>query len=106
MTELPPEDAPGSPADPERTREIRLPPVPGWRNRVAPEPAVADGGPADQPTDQLSPPEPRQPTGRFGPWQPLYPRVVPRRRSRTPYVVTALALLIVAVGVVAVLVWG
>jgi hypothetical protein len=70
--------------------------VPG---RAAPEPAVADGGLAEQPTDQLPFPRPRQPTERYGPWQPLHPRVVPRCRSRSPYVVTALVLLIVAVGV-------
>jgi hypothetical protein len=86
------------PDDPERTREIKLPPVP-----APPEPTQSL---ADQPTDQLPSPEPRRPTGRFGPWQPLQPRVLPRRRSRTPFLVTALVLLILAVGVVAVLVWG
>jgi hypothetical protein len=96
--------------DPERTREIKLPPVPA---RPQPEQGAADptANPtadpiADQPTDQMAPPEARQPTVGFGPWQPLQPRVVPRRRSRTPYVVTALVLLILAAGVVAVLVWG
>ena len=84
-----------APDDPERTRELKLPPVPR-------PPEIA----ADQPTDQLPPPDPRQPTGRFGPWQPLQPRVVPRHRSRTPYVVAALVLLVLAVGVVAVLLWG
>jgi hypothetical protein len=88
----------GRPDDPERTREIKLPPVPARPPQ--------DENAADQPTDQLAPPEARQPTGRYGPWQPLQPRVVPRRRSRTPYVVTALVVLILAVGVVAVLVWG
>jgi hypothetical protein len=84
--------------DPERTREIKLPPVP-----ARPQP---EQGLHDQPTDQMTPPEARQPTVGFGPWQPLQPRVVPRRRSRMPYVVTALVLLILAAGVVAVLVWG
>jgi hypothetical protein len=90
--------------DSERTRELRLPPVPG-RTR----PADAPGAPlVDQPTEQLPPPQPREHTGRFGTWQPLHPRVVPRprRRSRTPYVVTALVLLVLAVGVVAVVLWG
>jgi len=94
----------GRPDDPERTREIKLPPVPA---RPQPE---QEQGPApqlaDQPTDQLAPPEPRSPTGTYGPWEPLQPRVVPRRRSRTPYVVTALVVLVLAVMVVAVLVWG
>jgi hypothetical protein len=82
---------------------------------------VPDGGPenggpeeggapgvvlADQPTDQLTPPPGRQRTERFGPWQPLQPRVVPRRRSRTPYVLAALVLLVLVVGIVAVLVYG
>jgi hypothetical protein len=88
----------GRPDDPERTREIKLPPVP-----ARPQPVE---NPIDQPTDQLAPPEVRLPTGRFGPWQPLQPRVVPRRRSRTPYVVAALVLLVLLVGAVAVLVWG
>ena len=83
-----------APDDPERTREMKLPPVPG-----RPEPF-------DQPTDQLPPPEARQPTGRFGPWQPLQPRVVPRRRSRTPFVLAALVLLVLVVGVLAVVLWG
>jgi uncharacterized protein HemX len=86
----------GRPNDSERTQAMRLPPVPGRSEPVA----------ADQPTDQLPAPEPRAPTTQFGPWQPLQPRVVPRRRSRTPYVVAALVLLVLAVGVVAVLVWG
>ena len=94
----------GRPDDPERTRQIKLPPVPA---RPQPEqeqdPATHL---ADQPTDQLAPPEARSPTGKYGPWEPLQPRVVPRRRSRTPYVVTALVVLVLTVMVVAVLVWG
>jgi hypothetical protein len=89
------------PDDVERTRAMRLPPVPRPGGR--PADVVAD-----QPTDQLPPPTAREPTGRFGPWQPLEPRVVPRprRRSRTAVVVPALVLLVVALGVVAVLLWG
>ncbi|MGY1616692.1 hypothetical protein ACI797_08090 [Geodermatophilus sp. SYSU D00691] len=87
------------PDDAERTRAMRLPPVPGRRR--------PDGGTAaDQPTDQLPPSPPREPTDRFGPWQPLQPRVVPRRRSRTAVVVPLLALLVVAIGVLAVVLWG
>jgi hypothetical protein len=97
------------PEDPERTRELRLPPVPG-RPGPGPSRPVDPLGDSlvDQPTEQLPPPPPREHTGRFGTWQPLHPRVVPRprRRSRTPYVVTALVLLVLAVGVVAVVLWG
>jgi hypothetical protein len=104
------------PDDPERTRELKLPPVPGRPAPVEPapaEPVPVEPAPvepaevlADQPTDQLPSPEARQPTHHFGPWQPLQPRVVPGRRSRTPYVVGALVVLVLVVGVVAVLVWG
>jgi hypothetical protein len=86
---------------PEPTRRINLPPVPGA--------AAPDGKRpprADQPTDELAPQERREPTQTFGPWQPLQPRVVPRRRSRTPWVVALLVLLVVLTGVVVVLVYG
>ena len=100
MTQLPHGRLPHEPAavhDLEPTREIRLPPVPAPRR---------EPGGLDQPTDRLRPPDPRQPTGSFGPWHPLQPRVVPRHRSRAPYVIAVLVLLVLATGVVAVLVWG
>jgi hypothetical protein len=66
------------------------------------DPAADGAAPplAERPTEQLAPPVTRRPTETFGPWQPLEPRVVPRRRSRTPFVLAALVLLIVVVGVV------
>ena len=82
MTQLPPED-------PEPTDELPAP-VPGPAER----PLV------DQPTEQVGMPavhpEPTKPLG----------QAVPGRRSRTPYVVTALVVLILAVKVDAVIVWG
>ena len=83
----------------ERTKELRLPPVPG-----RPAPPIL----ADQPTDQLPPPGPRDPTRGFGPWMPLQPRVVPRprQRSRVPFVLAAVVLLVVLAGVVVVAVYG
>ena len=93
------------PDDPERTRELRLPPVPGAPDRAEPAGGQADAA-ADQPTDELTPPGVREPTATYGAWQPLQPRVVPRRRSRTALVVTVLVVLVLALGVVAVLVWG
>jgi hypothetical protein len=92
MSESPqPPDRP--PDEPERTREMRLPPVPG----PADEPLAA------RPTDQLrTPPEQADPTNPAGEWQPL----LPQQRRWTPYALAALVLLVVAVGVVAVLVWG
>lgn len=83
---------------PDRTRRIGLPPVPG-----------ADGDRprlVDQPTDELPPPEPREPTRAYGPWQPLQPRVVPRPRSRTPWIVGVLVLLVLVVFVIVVAVYG
>jgi hypothetical protein len=110
-----PPDA-GVPDEAERTRKITRPPVPPTAEAVGQPPPVPDDRPdgggspsvvlADQPTDRLPQPAARQRTDTFGPWQPLQPRVVSRRRSRTPYVVTALVLLILVVGVVAVLVYG
>ena len=65
------------------------------RNRRPRDAGPLDGLPSqvDQPTDELPPPEPREPTRGYGPWQPLQPRVVPRPRSRTPWIVTALVLI-------------
>jgi hypothetical protein len=84
---------PERPDEPERTRERRLPvPPPG-------EPVT------DQPTDQLRPPQAPDPTRPMDPAEPL-PVVAPRRRGRTPYVIAALVLLVVAIGVAAVLVYG
>jgi hypothetical protein len=77
------------PDDPEPTRELR-PPVPG----------PADPPMVDQATEQVA-----MPSVQPEPTRPLGPVHAPRR-SRTPFVVTALVLLILAVGVVAVLVWG
>jgi hypothetical protein len=82
--------------DVQRTRAMKLPPVP-------PPPAASSPGVlADQPTDELTPPDPRQLTRNFGAWQPLHPRVVarPRSRSRTPYVLAALVLLVIVAGIV------
>jgi hypothetical protein len=90
------------PPTPEHTRRIWLPPVPGRGSAPDAEPPPL----VDQPTDELAPPQPREPTESFGPWQPLQPRVVPRYRSRTPWVVALLVLLVVAVGVVVVIVYG
>lgn len=86
---------------PEPTRRINLPPVPGAAAPDGESPRLAD-----QPTDELPPQKRREPTQSFGPWQPLQPRVVPRRRSRTPWVVAVLVLLVVLTGVVVVLVYG
>ena len=85
---------------PEPTRRMGLPPVPG---QVTPE----DDRPrlVDQPTDELPPPERREPTEAFGAWQPLQPRVVPRHRSKTPWIVGLMVLLVIAVFVVVVLVY-
>jgi hypothetical protein len=82
---------------PEPTRRIGLPPVPGQDGE---RPRLVD-----QPTDELPPAEPREPTQAFGPWQPLQPRVVPRHRSRTPWIVGALVLLVIVVFVIVVLVY-
>jgi hypothetical protein len=77
----------------QRTRRMGLPPVPG-----RPGPPVR----ADQPTDQLPPPEePRHRTQTWGDHHPLLPRVVPReRRSRARYVVPTLVLLVTVAAVV------
>jgi hypothetical protein len=75
---------------------MRLPPVPGPL-----QPPVL----ADQPTDQLPGPEPRQPTRTWGEWHPLQPRVVPRRRSRARFVVPAVVVLVLVAAVVVALVY-
>jgi hypothetical protein len=85
-------------AGPDRTRRISLPPVPGRK----PKPVKH----VDQPTDELPPPPPRQSTQAFRPWQPLQPRVVPRHRSRTPWVIAGLVVLVLTAGVVVFLVYG
>jgi hypothetical protein len=77
------------PEDPEPTRELR-PPVPG----------PADPPMVDQPTEQVA-----MPAVQPDPTTPLGP-VRAGRPHRTAVVVTALVLLVLAVGVVAVLVWG
>jgi hypothetical protein len=127
MSQLPDRGAsPALPGDPERTRKITRPPrpvgtpatpstAPTGKATAGPSPVPVDPAHigeqrpavlADQPTDQLPPPPARQPTQSFGPWQPLTPRVVPTPRSRTPYVVAGLVLLVLVIGVVAVLVYG
>lgn len=91
-------DEPPAAADRDRTRRMSLPPVPGHRTKQVRH--------ADQPTDELPPPPPRDPTQAFGSWQPLQPRVVPRHRSRMPWVIAVLVVLVVAAGVVVFLVYG
>lgn len=86
---------------PEPTRRIGLPPVPGQGAPEGERPRLVD-----QPTDELPPPEPREPTQAFGSWQPLQPRVVPRHRSKTPWIVGVLVLLVIAVFVVVVVVYS
>jgi hypothetical protein len=77
------------PDDPEPTDELRLP-VPGPADRpLVDQPTERVGMPAVQP-------DPTRPVG----------AVDPGRHRRTAYLVTALVLLVLAVGVVAVLVWG
>jgi hypothetical protein len=85
--------APTPPEDVEPTREITVPPgpPPAADAETAPE-ADAVAPVADQPTARLASAE-------------VWPGA-PRRRSRTPYVLAVLVVLIVAVGVVAVLVYG
>jgi hypothetical protein len=77
------------PEDPEPTRELQ-PPVPG----------PADPPLADQPTEQVPMPAvqpvPTRPVRAVGAGRP----------NRTAVLVTALVLLVLGVGVVAVLVWG
>lgn len=86
---------------PEPTRRIGLPPVPGQGTPEGDRPRLVD-----QQTDELPPPKRREPTEAYGPWQPLQPRVVPRHRSRTPWIVGAAVLLVIAAFVVVVLVYG
>jgi hypothetical protein len=86
--------APALPGDVEPTREITVPPgpPPAPDAETAPEADAVAPVVADQPTERLAPAEVR-----LG---------APRRRSRTPFVLAVLVALIVAVGVVAVLVYG